>query len=436
MSRAVLAAVTDDPGIEATALAREVAGDLEGDVGDISDEIAARIHSSVRELGDDAATGALTRDCMYALVLELLAVARGERDRAPVALPPQAARWVHEVVRLGGDTDCLMRVARLGQEAVWERSLKALRVRACDAALLGQAIEIASRQQFAYAEALSSRLAAEHAAARRRWVRSAEAVRLDVVRAILGEDRIDLDVAGARLRYELRREHVAFVAWADAGTREAGPALKDCALALACALGRSRPLVVPFSEHLLAGWVGEPAVDDVDEVAQRAIATAGVRIAIGTRLAGVAGFRHSHREAMNARRVAILTGVGPGGVVHFAGVALESLVSADLDQARAFVARELGALAGGDESTRTLAYTLRTYLELGSSLDRAARRLGLHKNTILKRVRRARELLGRELDGRRVELEVALALAPVIERRERQRAESTSAGKGVGWQPL
>jgi DNA-binding PucR family transcriptional regulator len=131
---------------------------------------------------------------------------------------------------------------------------------------------------------------------------------------------------------------------------------------------------------------------------------------------------------MNARRVAVLTGLAPGGVVHFADVALASLVSADLDQARAFVARELGPLARGDDRTRTLATTLRTYLELGSSLDRAARRLGVHKNTVLKRVRRARELLGGDLDERMLELEVALALAPVVARAAvdgRQRAGST-----------
>ena len=428
MSRAALAAVANDVDTEAAVVVREAAADLRGDASEISAEIAERIHTALAELGDDSETADLTRDCMHAVVLELMASARGERDPAAAALAPQAARWVHEFVRLGVDLDCLMRAARVGQEAIWERSLKALRVRARDAALLGQAIEIASRQQFAYAEALSSQLAAEHSAAHSRWVRSPAAVRLDVVRAILDEQCIDVDVASARLGYELRREHVGFVVWEATGAPEAGPALERSALALGFTLGGARPLLVPLSEHLLAGWVSGPPVGGADEPARLPIPSRSVRVAIGTRAAGVAGFKHSHLEAMNARRVAILTGLAPGGVAHFADVALESLVSTDLDQARAFVARELGPLARGDESSRTLATTLRAYLELGSSLDRAARRLGVHKNTVLKRVRRARELLGGDLDERTLELEVALALAPVVASGavdERERAGST-----------
>lgn len=414
MSRAALAAVANDLDTAAAAVVHEAAADLRDDVNEISAEIAERIHAAWAELGDGSETVDLTRGCMHAVVLDLIATARGERDPAAAALAPQAACWVHELVRLGVDLDCLVHAARVGQEVIWDRSLKALRLRARDAALLGQAIEIASHQQFAYAEAVSSQLTAEHSAARRRWVRSPAAVHLDVVRAILDEQCVDIDVASARLGYELRREHVGFVVWEDTGAPEAGPALERSALALGFALGGARPLLVSLSEHLLGGWVSGPPAGGPDEPAPLPIPSGSVRVAIGTRAAGVAGFKHSHLEAMNARRVATLTGLAPGGVVHFADVALESLVSGDLDQARAFVARELGPLARGDESSRTLATTLQAYLELGSSLDRAARRLGVHKNTILKRVRRARELLGDDLDERTLELEVALALAPVV----------------------
>jgi DNA-binding PucR family transcriptional regulator len=78
------------------------------------------------------------------------------------------------------------------------------------------------------------------------------------------------------------------------------------------------------------------------------------------------------------------------------------------------VARELGPLARGDDEALRLAATLRVYLEEGASLERAARRLGVHKNTVHRRVRRAQELLGRSLEERTLELQVALAVAPFL----------------------
>jgi DNA-binding PucR family transcriptional regulator len=95
-------------------------------------------------------------------------------------------------------------------------------------------------------------------------------------------------------------------------------------------------------------------------------------------------------------------------------VALASLASADLDEARAFVLRELGPLATADDESSRIAATLRVYYEEGASLERAAKRLGVHKNTVNNRVRRARELLGERLDQRPVEVQVALRLAHLV----------------------
>jgi DNA-binding PucR family transcriptional regulator len=114
---------------------------------------------------------------------------------------------------------------------------------------------------------------------------------------------------------------------------------------------------------------------------------------------------------MWARGVAIRATATRGPVVRYDTVALASIALADFEQASNFVIRELGPLARKEEETQRLASTLMVYLEEGSSLDRAARRLGVHKNTVLNRVKRARELMGRGLDERNLELQVALAFA-------------------------
>jgi DNA-binding PucR family transcriptional regulator len=54
------------------------------------------------------------------------------------------------------------------------------------------------------------------------------------------------------------------------------------------------------------------------------------------------------------------------------------------------------------------------FLQEGRSRTRTARRLGLHTNTIAYRLARAAELLGHGLDERAAEVQVALALAPLV----------------------
>ena len=87
------------------------------------------------------------------------------------------------------------------------------------------------------------------------------------------------------------------------------------------------------------------------------------------------------------------------------------MATADLEQARTFVQRELRGLAGDDDLTARLAATLRTYLDEHSSRSRTAKRLGIHENTVSYRIKQAEEILGRSVDQRTLELRVALALA-------------------------
>ena len=138
-------------------------------------------------------------------------------------------------------------------------------------------------------------------------------------------------------------------------------------------------------------------------------------MAFGALADGVEGFRRSHEQARHARRVALLHGHRPGSVTLYERVALTALACADLDHARDFTEAELGELAAPDESTRRLAATLLAYLEERSSPKRAARRLGVHENTVTNRVRSAQELLPSPIDERIPELLVALRLRAVLE---------------------
>ena len=132
---------------------------------------------------------------------------------------------------------------------------------------------------------------------------------------------------------------------------------------------------------------------------------------------GIAGFRQSHSEAVEARRVAELADRPAGTITRYARVALAAIATVDLEQARIFVQRELRGLPADDDLTARLTATLRTYLDESSSRSRTAQRLGIHENTVSYRIRQAEELLGRSVDQRTLELRVALALrAPSVRR--------------------
>ena len=91
------------------------------------------------------------------------------------------------------------------------------------------------------------------------------------------------------------------------------------------------------------------------------------------------------------------------------------MATADLDQARTFVQRQLGDLVADDDVTARLTATLRTYLDEHSSRSRTAKRLGVHENTVSYRIKQAEEILGRGVDQRTLELRVALALANLVQ---------------------
>ena len=216
---------------------------------------------------------------------------------------------------------------------------------------------------FVAGDALTTMVMERYALEREHWVRSADAVRSATVQELLAGTTADVDAASRRLRYELRQPHEAFVVWAHAAA-----AAPDAA---AAAVGGERALLLPLGVGLIAGWA--PA-----GMLRPKAAAGAAAVAIGTPAAGSDGFRTSHYEAMEARRVARLTGAGPAPV-RYDDVALIALLTADLEQARAFAARRLGALCGNDETARRLADTLHVVLEEQGSPRRAARRLGVHE---------------------------------------------------------
>ena len=356
------------------------------------DRLAERaIETLMREnplLRDDPDLRELARRSSAANLALVAEVARGNLGLGEVEPPAAAGAFARELARRNVPMAELARDYRAVQHVLWRFGVDELRRRIPDAAAVAVAIEEYTDATFATGDVFMDRALERYARERDLWVRSADAVRRASVEEVLAGEPVDADQASRRLRYELRRTHLAFVVWAR--DEDAAP---DVA---AAAIGGPRALTVSLTAGTVAGWCAPEALEP-------AAGGEHVGVAVGEPAAGIAGFRRSHAEALEARRLA---GDRPGPV-HYRDIALAALLTHDAESARAFAERELGALAGHER----LETTVLALLEAQGSPRRAAAALGVHENTVAKRVRAAEEKLGQRVAERPVELATALLIS-------------------------
>ncbi|HEX5608664.1 MAG TPA: helix-turn-helix domain-containing protein [Solirubrobacterales bacterium] len=394
---------------EIAALVEELSAELD----DVAAALADTIHEHLDELDDDMRVWTLqsTRANLGVMVTLM----REGADPRSVMAPPEAIGYAKEYVVRGLDFVLLQRAYRTAQGVFAGMILERLRQATDDADHLADAMGFFNAWIFAWIEAIERQLTDVYMAEREQWVRGAAAMRAAEVRAILGGAEVDVTEVSGRLGYDLDRHHVGFVVWKETAEDSPGAAgalfgeMEQVAAAVAESLGSRSALTVAQGRHL-ACWAGRHELQHLGDLRVPRGAGKGLSVAAGTPAHGVDGFVLSHSEALLARRVAQLRGDSAARVT-FPDVSLEALMIDDPEAARRFAKRELGPLTAEDDATRRLASTLAIFLDEGASFTRAARRLGVHTNTVTYRVHRAEELLGHSASERQIELRVALRLA-------------------------
>lgn len=336
----------------------------------------------------------------------------------PQVVPPphDALIWARGLVGRGIPMDDLLRIYRLGQAAYQDLFYADLVAGDHDPALVTDAMRACSAFAFAWIDAISAPLIEAYQQERDRRRRGAAAVRTEAITALLNGAPVDVDVTSARLGYDLRRTHCCVLLWTtdERAADLPGDPVDDAVRHVAEALGgHGRPLVHHDGVDECAAWVACDVVppDAAERVARR-LRNARFRVALSGAAPGVDGFRLAHREARRARRVGRLLRRAARATAYH-DVAVEDLLLRDVEAARQVAASILGPLAAGDDASRRLLETLRVYLEEGQSLARAARRLGIHQNTIAYRIRRAASIAGQEEPGAKA-LQAAVLLAPLL----------------------
>ena len=414
------------PGAGISAPPASSRGEIEAIVETLSrelDEIAAALADTVHhhlspELDEDMRTW--TVQAARSNLGVIVTMMREGADPESVQPPPEAIGYAKEYVIRGLDLSLMQRAYRTAQGVFAGIILARLRAATDDPDHLAEAMAFFNAWIFAWVEAIERQLTDVYMSEREQWVRGAAALRAAEVRGLLAGTAADPAAVSLRLGYELDRFHVGYVVWSEeAGERpgDAGAlfaAMERTAAAIAESLGAGAPLTVAEGRHL-ACWAGRRERPDLGQLRLPAATDLGLSVAAGAPAPGVEGFVLSHNEALLARRVAKLRGDGAGSCAAYPDLALEALLVEDPEAARRFAAHELGSLGARDDATVRLTSTLAIFLEEGASFVAAARRLGVHTNTVAYRVRRAESLLGRPVGERQLELRVALRRARLLD---------------------
>jgi hypothetical protein len=325
-----------------------------------------------------------------------------ERIEAPTA----ALEYARRLAQHGVPVNELVRAYRLGQRRMNELVFAELHSIDMPDATRVAVIEAISAALFDYIDWMSQQVVAVYEEERERWVENQNSLRGMRVRELLAANKkVDVDAATEAIRYPLRWHHVGLVLWyADAGTDgDELSRLQSFLREMAEAVGAAAsPLFIPADQGCAWGWLPYRAA--VADVVARVRRFAQTRpdlpsVAVGSVAAGVAGFRRSHREADEARAIAIVSGRGGASVIAATdpGLSVVARLGGDVAGTRDWVAGVLGALAGDNESDARLRETLRVSLGCGCSYKLAAEELSLHFNSVKYRVGRAVARRGREI---------------------------------------
>lgn len=329
--------------------------------------------------------------------------ARHPGRRVPPYVGPEALENARDLVRRGLDASALDSY-RTGQNVAWRRWMEICFELTSDPAELQELLDVSSRSISAFLDdtvaAISERMDAE----RDELVRGTHAERRAAVALLLEGAPITRARAEAQLGYPLTGSHTAAVVWTS--SHATMDQLESAAEEVARVCDAGRRLTVVAGAGALWVWIPVARAPSPGPLTAHLADHPGIRIAVGRPGRDVDGFRRSHLDALATQRMlARLT--SPQQFARYEDVQLVALMTADPAQADEFVSDTLGDLENADQEIREV---VRTYVQEQCNTSRTAERLYTHRNTVIRRLARADELLPRPLAENIVAVAAALDL--------------------------
>jgi DNA-binding PucR family transcriptional regulator len=304
-----------------------------------------------------------------------------------------------------GQSELLMNLARSTQNTAWELWMKMAFSLTQDSEVLEEFLEVSSRSISEFIDSnmrVVTKIILEEKSAQ---AHDDHIDRRTLVSRLLDGRDVDTEQFGRRLGYSLFQKHHACLVWSEIPDAEIQP-LEGMARTLAKLTGTVAPLIVFAGPATLWVWMSAAKPLDLSALQDVAHQFPKMRAAIGSSGLGVNGFRRAHLEALTTQR---LMGrmAGAPAVATIDQVRMVSLMTQDLRAARQFVLSTLGRLA---TESRVLQHSLHAFLANGSNITQTADVLGTHRNTLLRRLERAQDLLPVQLADHRIQIAAALEL--------------------------
>ena len=310
--------------------------------------------------------------------------------RVPPHLGTQALDTARDLVRRGLDAHALD-TYRAGQNVAWRFWMQICFSLTSDPDELRELLDVTALSISTYVNDTITGISERMQDELDTLLRGTNADRRAAVTLILEGSPISANRAEIKLGYGLTGPHTAAVVWstAHAGLEE----LESVAEELVRLTGARRRLTVVATAGTLWIWLPVGTTADIERLSTELSSRPHVRVSIGRPGRDVHGFRRSHIDALTVQRMlARLSSCRQ--VARYEDVQLVALMTADPAHADEFVAEVLGPLRDADPEVRRV---VRTYVRAQCNASRTAEILYTHRNTVLRRLARADELLPRPL---------------------------------------
>jgi GGDEF-like domain len=165
-----------------------------------------------------------------------------------------------------------------------------------------------------YIDKVSEEVVSAYESEKENWLRNQSVARAARVRALLRNEPVDVDSSEAILGYRLRQRHLGVVTWmaGAAGGGDSIGRLESAITEMAAGAHRDgRPIFIPQDEFSAWAWLPLGVRRDIAGTTADITSVPGanrIRFAVGEPAPGVAGFRRTHQQALNAQAVALAAG--------------------------------------------------------------------------------------------------------------------------------
>ena len=324
-------------------------------------------------------------------------------DRVTVAMHGENLLLAHDLVRRGLDETALDSY-RVAESVAWRRWTQICFDLSSDAGDLRELLNVTVQSISTYIDDLVAALATRMEAARQELSSSTHAQRSAAVSLLLEGAPITRARAESQLGYALTGPQLAAIVWTRS-TEDSTP-LERAAQVLTRAGNVGHRLTVVASLSSLWIWLPTRDIEMTEEVDRELSKIPTVHVALGRPGLDLAGFRSSHLEALSVQRFSDRLS-SPHQVARYEDVQLAALMTADTQQADDFIRETLGDFAHADAEAIE---TLFTWIALRCSSVKAAEKLHSHRNTVIRKVAAADQLLPRPLSDNFIAVAAALEL--------------------------